>query len=179
MSRIGKQPIVIPDKTEVNVSEGKILVKGPHGALSREFRTADVEINVVDKEVSVVPKRSTKISRSLWGTYASHIKNMISGVNKPFVKKLVVEGIGYRVEVSGMNIVLSVGYSHQVTLPIPEGITVSVEKNEITVTGSDKEVVGEFTAKVRAVRKPEPYKGKGIRYIDEVVRRKQGKRAVA
>ncbi len=179
MSRIGKQSIKIPEKTEVTISEGKILVKGPHGELSRAFRVADVEINVKDKEVVVTPKRSTKISRSLWGTYASHIKNMISGVNEPFVKKLVVEGVGYRVEVSGGSIILSVGYSHQVTLQISESLTVSVEKNEITIVGRDKEEVGEFAAKVRAVRKPEPYKGKGIRYIDEIVRRKQGKRAVA
>ncbi len=179
MSRIGKQSIVIPEKTEVKVSESEIFVKGPQGELSRMFRGADVEINVKDKEVFVTPKRSTKISRSLWGTYASHIRNMISGVNEPFIKKLVVEGVGYRVEVSGVNIVLSVGYSHQVMIPISESLTVSVEKNEITITGSDKEEVGEFAAKVRAVRKPEPYKGKGIRYIDEVVRRKQGKRAVA
>jgi len=179
MSRIGKQQIEIPTKTEVKVSDNEVHVKGPLGELSRVFRPADVSVSVSENAVLVKPKRETKISRSLWGTYASHIKNMISGVNEPFVKKLIVEGVGYRVEVSGSNLVLSVGYSHPVSVKIPEGVSVAVEKNVITVSGPNKEVVGEFAANVRSKKKPEPYKGKGIRYDDEVVRRKQGKRAVA
>lgn len=178
MSRIGKQTIQIPEKTEVNVSAGEVVVKGPLGELHRTFRPEDVTITVEGGAVSVAPKRETKISRSLWGTYASHIKNMVEGVNKPFEKKLILEGVGYRVEVKGNELVLSVGYSHPVALAIPEGVNVTVEKNEITIAGSNKEVVGQFAAVVRATRKPEPYKGKGLRYSDEIIRRKQGKRAV-
>jgi len=179
MSRIGKQPIHIPPKTEVSISDGEVLVSGPLGELRRAFRKADVTIELAEKEVVVHPKRNTKISRSLWGTYASHIRNMIKGVNEPFEKRLIVDGIGYRVEVSGNNLVLLVGYSHPVTVAIPEGLSVSVEKNVIKVSGRDKEMVGEFAATVRSKKKPEPYKGKGIRYYDEIIRRKQGKRAVA
>lgn len=177
MSRIGKQTLTIPPQTEVHVQDDLIRVKGPLGELTKSYRPFDVVIETKDGAVQVTPKRETKISRSLWGTYASHIKNMLEGVNKPFEKKLVVEGVGYRVEMQGNNLVLSVGYSHPVSLPVPEGLTVTVEKNEITIAGSNKEVVGEFAATVRAQKKPEPYKGKGIRYADEVVRRKQGKRA--
>ena len=179
MSRIGKQPIHIPPKTEVSISGGEVLVSGPLGELKRVFRTADVTIELVEKDVVVHPKRNTKISRSLWGTYASHIRNMIKGVNEAFEKRLVVEGIGYRVDVTGNELVLLVGYSHPVKVVIPEGLSVSVEKNVIKVSGRDKEAVGEFAATVRSKKKPEPYMGKGIRYYDEVVRRKQGKRAVA
>lgn len=178
MSRVGKQIIEIPPKTEVTVSAGSVRVKGPLGELERSFRPEDVHITVEGNEVKVDPKRNTKISRSLWGTYASHVKNMVEGVNTPFEKKLVVEGVGYRVEVRGEELVLSVGFSHPVALAIPTGVTVAVEKNEITISGFDKERVGQFAANVRAVRKPEPYKGKGIRYSDEIIRRKQGKRAV-
>jgi large subunit ribosomal protein L6 len=178
MSRVGKQIIEIPEKTEVLVEDGTIRVRGPLGELDCAFRSSDVDVTVADRTVTVSPKRNSKPVRSLWGTYASHIKNMVRGVNEPFVKKLVVEGIGYRVEVSGDNLVLSVGYSHPVRIPIPKELTVSVEKNEITISGSDKELVGAFAASTRARKKPEPYKGKGIRYKDETVRRKQGKRAV-
>ena len=178
MSRVGKQLLTIPKKTEVQISDGEIFVKGPLAELTRSFRPADVSIVVENNTVVLAPKRDTKAAKSLWGTYASHIKSMISGVNQAFEKKLVLEGVGYRVEVAGKELVLSVGFSHPVRIAIPDGITVAVEKNEITITGSNKEQVGEFTAVVRSKKKPEPYKGKGIRYRDEVVRRKQGKRAV-
>ena len=170
--------MTIPPKTEVCVSGSEVRVKGPLGELARSFRPEDVSIEVKEGVVTVSPKRETKVSKSLWGTYAAHVKNMMKGVNETFSKRLVVEGIGYRVQVSGKDLVLSVGYSHPVSLPIPEGLTVAVEKNEITISGSDKETVGEFTATVRASRKPEPYKGKGIRYEGEVVREKQGKKAI-
>ena len=169
---------MIPPKTEVAISAGLVRVKGPLGELSRPFRPEDVSIAVVDGGVTVIPKRETKVARSLWGTYASHIDNMIKGVNQVFQKKLILEGVGYRMEVRGNDLVLSVGFSHPVTLPIPEGVSVSVEKSELTIAGFDKEAVGQFAANVRATKKPEPYKGKGIRYSDEVIRRKQGKRAV-
>lgn len=177
MSRIGKQNIIIPDKTEVTVADGVVTVKGPNGVLSRSFRS-DVDIKVDDGAVKVTPTRDTILARSLWGTYASHVVNMIQGVNTPYEKKLVIEGVGYKGEVSNGNVVLNVGFSHPVTLPIPEGITAIFEKNVISISGPDKEKVGQFTAEIRAKKKPEPYKGKGIRYDDEVVRRKQGKKAV-
>ena len=179
MSRVGKQILTIPPQTEVTVLNNVIRVKGPLGELERSFRPVDVSVEVKDGAVSVLPKRETKVARSLWGTYASHVQNMLEGVHKPFEKKLIVEGVGYRVEVQGTNVALSVGYSHPVVLPVPEGITVTVEKNEITVSGRDKELVGEFAATIRSKKKPEPYKGKGIRYSDEIIRRKQGKRATA
>lgn len=178
MSRIGKQPIEIPEKTEVTVADNAVRVRGPAGELARSLRP-EVNVEIKAGAVHVTPARNSKISRALWGTYASLIKNMVKGVNEAFAKKLVVEGVGYRVAQSGTNVELNVGFSHPVVLAIPEGISVAVEKNEITVTGADKERVGQFAAEIRAVRKPEPYKGKGIRYHDEVVRRKQGKRAVA
>lgn len=151
-------------------------MKGPKGELSREFKDI-ISITIDGKEVVVKPVKETKLSQALWGTYASHVKNMISGVNEPFQKQLIIEGVGYRAEISGTNLTLLVGYSHPVVLKVPDGLTVTVEKNVVTVSGSDKEAVGQFSAQVRATRKPEPYKGKGIRYSDEVIRRKQGKRA--
>ena len=131
-----------------------------------------------DNMIVVRPLEETNFARALWGTFTSHIENMVRGVNEPYVKKLIIEGVGYRAAVSGNNLELNVGFSHSVSVPFPKELSVKVEKNEITVSGSDKEMVGQFTARVRAVKKPEPYKGNGIRYHDEVVRRKQGKRAV-
>ncbi len=177
MSRIGKKPISIPDKTEVNVSQGKVSVKGPLGELSRSFKP-DINIKIEGKEITLEPVKITNESSMLWGTYASHITNMIKGVNEVFTKKLSVEGIGYKIDKQGNDIVLNVGFSHPVKFVVPEGLNVEVEKNVISIIGSNKETVGQFAAKVRATKKPEPYKGKGIRYENEVVRRKQGKRAV-
>lgn len=177
MSRVGKQQINIPEKTEVKLTDGIFFVKGPLGELSRGFKS-DIAIKIEDKQITLEPIKNTNQTNMLWGTYASHIINMIKGVNKAFVKKLMVEGIGYKVDKQGNDIVLNVGFSHPVKVAIPDGVSVEVEKNVITISSIDKEKVGQFSAKVRAVKKPEPYKGKGIRYEDEVVRRKQGKRAV-
>ena len=177
MSRIGKQQINIPEKTEVRFSDGVFFVKGPLGELSRVFKP-DIVIKIEDKQITLKPIKITNNSNMLWGTYASHIVNMLKGVNELFTKKLLIEGIGYKVEKTGEVVALNVGFSHQVKIKIPKGLTVSVEKNMINISGSDKESVGQFAAKIRAIKKPEPYKGKGIRYEDEVVRRKQGKRAV-
>lgn len=178
MSRIGKNPIKIPAGTEVSVVSHEIVVKGKGGTLTRAMHPA-VEVKVAQGEVTVSQKQESWLARALWGTYASHIRNMLAGVNAPFVKKLQVEGIGYRVELAGKQLKLQVGFSHPILINIPAGITAAVEKNIITVSGADKEQVGEFAAGVRAVRKPEPYKGKGIRYEGEVVRQKQGKKAAA
>jgi large subunit ribosomal protein L6 len=177
MSRIGKQQIKIPEKTEVTVSDGIVSVKGPLGGLSRVFKP-EIKIKVEDGKIVLTPVKDDIGTRALWGTYASHISNMVTGVNKVFEKKLIVEGIGFRSEISGDNLTLSVGFSHPVKIAIPKNLKASVEKNIISISGSDKEAVGQFAASVRAVKKPEPYKGKGIRYEDEIVRRKQGKRAV-
>ena len=177
MSRIGKQPIPIPLGTEVHIDEHLVTIKGPLGELTRSFRNT-ISIIVTDRKVVVTPKKETLFTRALWGTTASHIYNMIKGVNEAFEKGLIIEGVGYRAEISGENLVLHVGFSHLVTLPVPSNVKVVVEKNTITISGMGKEAVGQFAATVRAVKKPEPYKGKGIRYKDEVIRRKQGKRAV-
>lgn len=177
MSRLGKNPITIPEKTEVTVADNTISVKGPLGTLSRGTHK-DVSIEVADGNVTVAPKKNSRLARALWGTYASHIINMMHGVNEPFQKVLVVEGVGYRCEVQGNKVVLNVGYSHPVELTAPEGVELAVEKNVLTIKGINKDVVGQFAAEVRKVRKPEPYKGKGIRYENEVIRRKQGKKAV-
>lgn len=177
MSRIGKKSIILPPNTEINVSGGNLLVKGSLGEISRPLHQ-DLEVKVSGNEVSVVPKKTTLSSRALWGTYASHISNMVSGVNKPFEKKLILEGIGFKSEVSGNNINLALGFSHPVIVPIPTGLKVTAEKNVITVSGSNKEDVGQFASKLRSLKKPEPYKGKGMRYSDEIIRRKQGKKLV-
>lgn len=176
MSRIGKREIQIPAGTEVTISAAELTVKGKGATLVRSMHPA-IEITVDGAVAKVAPKNNTRLARALWGTYSAHLRNMIAGVNTPFVKKLQVEGIGYRAELAGKQIKLSVGFSHPVFVDIPEGLTVAIDKNIITVTGANKEVLGEFAATVRAVKKPEPYKGKGIRYEGEVVRMKQGKKA--
>lgn len=177
MSRIGKQPIIIPPKTTVSREGDVLTVKGPLGELTRSFMN-DVTIVIADGAITLAPRDDDPFAQILWGTYASHIRNMIAGVNAPYKKTLIIEGVGYRAELSGKKLVLSIGFSHKVDVPIPEGITVVVEKGVMTITGIDKELVGQFAAKVRAHKKPEPYKGKGIRYHDEVIRRKQGKKSV-
>lgn len=178
MSRIGKQQITIPAGTEVSVATDSVQVKGKGGTLVKPMHPA-VKISVENGIVSVNPANNSRLARALWGTYAAHVKNMIAGVNTPFVKKLDVQGIGYRAEVSGKNLKLQIGYSHPVIVAIPDGVTAAVEKNIITVSGADKEKVGQFAASVRELKKPEPYKGKGIRYEGETVRQKQGKKAAA
>lgn len=177
MSRIGKKPTAIPANTEVTVSEKLVTVKGPLGELTLAYRPEAVSIKVEDGHVIVEKKNDLLLSRALWGTYASEIVSMVAGVNTAFVKKLILEGVGYKAEMRGNTLVLNIGFSHEVPLEVPAGITCVVEKNTITISGTSKERVGEFAAVVRSKKKPEPYKGKGIRYIDEVVRRKEGKKA--
>ncbi len=178
MSRVGKQELKIPAGTEVSVVDGVLTVKGKGGTLTRDI-DKNVTIVVEGDQVKVSPVNETKLATALWGTFSSHVKNMIDGVNTPFVKELVVEGVGFKVALNGKTLNLKVGFSHDVNFEIPEGITVEVEKTNIKISGIDKEAIGQFAAVVRASKKPEPYKGKGIRYIDEVIRRKQGKRAAA
>ena len=181
MSRIGKQEIIIPAGVKVALSISSLgntlTVTGPKGSLQRVFRD-DIVITVADKSINLKNKRNDKFSKSLWGTYASHIKNMIKGVETPYQKKLILEGVGFKSEVKGKDFQFALGFSHPVVVPIPEGITATADKNVITITGVDKELVGNFTAAIRALKKPEPYKGKGMRYENEVIRRKQGKKTV-
>jgi large subunit ribosomal protein L6 len=175
MSRIGKQEIIIPAGVEITKNGDILTVKGPKGTLSRNFRN-DITINIVDKLITLNIIRNDKFSKSLWGTYASHIKNMIEGVQNPYQKKLILEGVGFKSEVKGKEFNFALGFSHPVVVAIPEGITATAEKNNITITGIDKELVGSFAAGIRALKKGEPYKGKGMRYDGEVLRRKQGKK---
>lgn len=177
MSRVGKQIITIPQGTQITADRGIVSVKGPQGDLKRIFKDV-VEICIAENEVTLKPKNEEKETRALWGTYASHIKNMVDGVNEHFSKKLIIEGVGYRAEMKGSKLVLSVGFSHPVEYSAPEGVTIEVQKAEISVSGANKEDVGRAAAEIRAIKKPEPYKGKGIRYSDEVVRRKEGKKSV-
>ncbi len=177
MSRIGKQELNIPAGVTVNHTGGVITVVGPKGTLTKALRD-DIVITIDGDKITLAPKNlDTKFMNALWGTYASHIKNMIQGVSTPFIKTLILEGVGFKSDVKGTNLDLALGFSHPVSVPIPETLTVTATKNVIAITGIDKELVGQFAAKVRALKKPEPYKGKGFRYDTEVIRRKQGKKA--
>lgn len=177
MSRVGKQTIIVPAGTEAKLSGVTFSVKGPKGSLTRDF-PGQVTIHINANEITFTPnKEGNRTINALWGTYASHVKNMIIGVNEGYSKKLILEGVGFKSEVVGNSLNLALGFSHPVKITIPVGLTVTAEKNNITVSGIDKELVGSFTASVRANKKPEPYKGKGFRYGDEVIRRKQGKKA--
>jgi large subunit ribosomal protein L6 len=177
MSRLGKQPVKIPAGVDVSVASGVLSVKGPKGTLTRKT-VPDVVITIQDGEVTLTPKAGSDTAKALWGTYAAHLGNMIKGVTEGFTKKLEIEGVGYRAEAQGQKMKLNMGYSHPVELVVPEGLAVTVEKGLITITGHDIEKVGQFAADVRAVREPEPYKGKGIRYQGEYIIRKQGKKGV-
>ncbi|MEK7531666.1 MAG: 50S ribosomal protein L6 [Patescibacteria group bacterium] len=176
MSRVGKQHITIPPKTEVILSEGRVSVKGPHGELTRALRS-EIALAVVDGAVTFTPTVENNFAKALWGTYASHVANMVKGVNEPFKKELILEGVGFKWEVAGDSITLALGFSHPVKVQIPAGLTVKIEKGTMTISGIDKEQVGGFAASIRALKKPEPYKGKGIRYVGEVIRRKEGKKS--
>ena len=176
MSRIAKKPIAIPAKTEATFAAGVITVKGPLGSLSKIVRPF-INVEIANNEITLTPNGSALQTMALWGTYASHIKNMLAGVHKPYEKRLIVEGIGFKADVKGAALVLALGFSHPVSVPIPTDLKVTTEKNMVIVSGIDCEKVGQFAAVVRALKKPEPYLGKGIRYSDEVIRRKQGKKA--
>jgi large subunit ribosomal protein L6 len=175
MSRIGKQPIAVPKGVEVTMKDGVFTVKGPKGTLSKPLKS-DVKISIENDIITLTPERPT--ANALWGTYASHIMNMIKGVTTGYVKKLEIEGVGYRGEVKGRKLALALGFSHPVELDIPAGIEMVIEKGLFTISGIDKEVLGQFAATVRGMKEPEPYKGKGIRYQGEYIIRKQGKKAV-
>lgn len=176
MSRLAKKPIAV-GKADVSVASGVLTVKGTKATLTKRVHPS-IDINVGTDGVSITPKDSSRLAKALTGTFASHVRNMITGVETPYLKKLVLDGVGYRMEVKGKEVVLTVGFSHTVPLTIPEDVIITVEKNVMKLESANKESVGQFAANVRRVKPPEPYLGKGIHYEGEVVRRKQGKKAV-
>ncbi len=175
MSRLAKKPIAIRNGVTVTKNADTITVKGPKGELVRTFKPI-IEIVVDDKEIALTPKNNDSFTRSLWGTYASHLINMMEGVTQGYSKKLEISGVGFKVALVGDRLEFALGFSHPVVMEVPKNIQATVEKNTITVTGIDKEAVGLFAAQIRSKKKPEPYKGKGIKYSGEEVRRKQGKK---
>jgi large subunit ribosomal protein L6 len=177
MSRIGKKPIKIPEGVEVKIEESKVTIKGPKGELSQKIRP-EVKVEFKNGQILVEPKVDSKRTKAFWGLTRALLNNMVNGVQQGYEKKLEIQGIGYKANLEGDNLVLMVGFSHPVKMEIPEEVKVAVEKNIITVSGIDKELVGLVAAKIRKVKPPEPYKGKGIRYLGEQVRRKAGKKVV-
>ena len=177
MSRLGKTPIEIPSGVEISHADGILTVKGPKGTLTQPMRPV-ISVVLENNTIALSPAKQTLEARALWGTYASLVHNMIEGVTVGFKRVLEIEGVGYKAEAQGQKLTITVGFSHPVILQVPEGITAVVEKSVITLTGIDKHAVGQFAANVRKVKKPEPYKGKGIRYQGEHIIRKQGKKAV-
>jgi len=175
MSKIGKQPVALPQGVQVTLTNGMLNVVGPKGTLQRVFPTT-LTLEMHDNEAVVKPTADDELTRALFGTYRSHLNNMVIGVTKGYQKKLLIIGIGFRAAVKADTLELELGFSHPVHIKIPEGIKVETTKEDMTISGIDKELVGLFTAKVRALKKPEPYKGKGLRYDDEHVIRKQGKK---
>lgn len=175
MSRLAKKPIIIPEKTTVTQEGATVLVKGPLGELSRSFSPA-VSVAIAGREITVSLRDASREHKALSGTTVAHIRNMIAGVAKPYEKKLLIEGVGFKADAQGDKLNLALGFSHPVVVLVPQGITVKTEKGVINISGINKDAVGQFAAKIRALKEPEPYKGKGIRYSDEVIRRKQGKK---
>ncbi len=175
MSRIGKKPIQIPENVEAKVEGGIITVKGPKGELTMEV-PPEVNVEVDDKEIHVHKTGTKKKGRAMWGTARSLISNMVTGVKEGFSKELQIKGVGYRAEMSGENLVLRVGFSHPVEVKKEDGVEFSVNKDIITVSGTRKDLVSRVAAEIRKIRPPEPYKGKGIRYKDEEVTLKEGKK---
>lgn len=174
MSRVAKKPIIIPEKVTVTAANGTVVVKGPMGEISRDFKPG-VDFKIENGTVLVTLKRPEDYM--LVGTYASHVKNMIKGVTTGFQKKLIIEGIGFKSDVKGTKLDLALGFSHGISLDIPKDLKVTADKNIVTISGVNNEKVGGFASKIKSLKKPEPYKGKGIRYEGEVIRRKQGKKA--
>ncbi len=174
MSRIGKLPIQIPPGVTITVDQGNVSVTGPKGSLS-QMALSNVNISINDDKLIVTRKSDQKIARAEHGLMRALINNMVIGVSKGFEKKLELNGVGYRVSGGGSNINMTLGFSHPVDYKAPEGVQLTVEKNLITVSGIDKQKVGQVAAEIRSLKKPEPYKGKGIKYIDEVIIRKAGK----
>ena len=180
MSRIGNRVLTIPAGVEVNVDGNKVTTKGPKGTLEFTFRNDNVDVKDEGSEVKVTRKSESKFAKQLHGTTNATINNMLNGVSEGFKRELEINGVGYRFQVQGNKLVITAGFSHAVELMIPEGIKLEMpdkSQTELIVSGYDKQAVSEFAAKIRKVRKPEPYKGKGIKYKEEHIRRKEGKKA--
>jgi large subunit ribosomal protein L6 len=177
MSRLAKKPIAIPAKVTVTTDGGVLTVKGTKETLTQDIHST-ISIEVTPEGVVITPKNNSKLSYALTGTFAALLNSMMAGVETPWKKVLILKGVGYKVELKGSELVFNVGFSHQVMVPVPAGLTATAEKNIITVTGADKQRVGQFAAEIRDIKRPEPYLGKGIAYEGEVIRRKQGKKAV-
>ena len=178
MSKVGKLPVAIPAGVTVSVANNVITVKGPKGELKQDFNN-NVTVEVKDGELTVKPTNESKAANAAHGLYRALINNMVTGVTNGFTKSLIITGVGYRAEVQGKQLVMNLGYSSDFIAIIPEGLTVTADANgKVTISGISKKLVGEFSAQIRSLRGPEPYKGKGIRYEDEVIRRKVGKTGV-
>ena len=176
MSRIGNSAIVIPADVTLSHQDGMVVVKGKNGELTAPLHS-EVELSVADNIATLKPKRKTKLALSLWGTMRASINNMVVGVGSGFARKLEINGVGYRAAMQGKDLVLQLGHSHEIRYPLPEGIKVDVpNQTEIVISGANNQVVGQVAAEIRSYRKPEPYKGKGVRYADEIIIRKEGKK---
>ncbi|GAB6051390.1 50S ribosomal protein L6 [Magnetospira thiophila] len=176
MSRVGKNPVEVPGGVDVKIDGVTVTAKGKLGQLSMSF-TDDVAITQDGNQVSVTPRNETKRARKMWGTARAQIVNLVSGVSQGFTKKLAINGVGYRAQIRGKDLVLALGYSHDVIYPIAEGLTINCpDQTHIEISGADKQKVGQTAAEIRAFRPPEPYKGKGIKYEDEFILRKEGKK---
>jgi len=176
MSRVGKNPVAIPAGVNASVAGGVLTVKGRLGELRLPI-TDDVEAKVDGGAIAVTPRNDTRKARAMWGTTRANIANMVKGVSEGFTKSLEIEGVGFKAAVEGKDLVLALGFSHPVRYPIPQGITIKCEKpTSVSVSGADVQRVGQVAAEIRAWKKPEPYKGKGIRYTDETIVRKEGKK---
>jgi len=179
MSRIGKKIITLPDGVTATITDSEITVKGPKGELTQALHEV-VSVEQTEEGLKVsVANEENKQERAYWGLFGSLVTNMVTGVTEGYKKVLEINGVGYRVAMKGNDITLQVGFSHPVDFIVPQGITASVEENRITIEGIDKQLVGETAARIRKIKKPEPYKGKGIKYMDEIIRRKAGKTASA
>ncbi len=176
MSRLGKLPIELPNNTQAKIEQDFIVVNGPKGEIKQKLNPM-VKVEIINNQIKLSILGQSLEEKALWGLYRSLINNMVIGVNQGYEKKLEINGVGYRASVSNNKLTLSVGYSHPVIFDLPQGINAKVEANLITINGIDKYLVGEVAAQIRRIRKPEPYKGKGIKYLDEVIRRKAGKTA--
>ncbi len=174
MSRIGKEPIPIPKGVEVNLHDDSITVKGPKGKLERILHSM-VKVEIDSDKIVVSVVNTTREASALHGLFRALIANMVNGVTKGFVKVLEIVGVGYRAEMKGRTAIFNLGYSHPINYDLPDGVEAQIDKTKITLSSIDKELLGGTAAKIRSFRKPEPYKGKGIKYADEIIRRKAGK----
>jgi large subunit ribosomal protein L6 len=175
MSRIGKKPIEIPKGIEVKIEGDLVKIKGPKGELSQKIRP-EIKVEIKEEKIFVSPQIETKKTKAFWGLTRTLLANNVKGVIEGYEKKLQIEGLGYKAEIEGENLILRAGFSHPVKIKAPSGIKFSVDKNIITISGINKELVGQVAAKIRKVRPPEPYKGKGIRYLGETIKLKPGKK---